>query len=488
MLHSEQNPLSSRTLELLVPLTRGGARTLGTQIESQIRDAIRTGRLRPGAPMPSTRDLARQLGVSRPLVVDAYGQLAAEGYLTMRQGARPRVSPLAVTSKAAPIRPSIGEPTLKFDFRTCVPDLSSFPGARWLRAQRRALSNMRAADFGYSDPHGTAVLRVALADYLGRVRGVLADPDQIIVTSGFSQARVLVCRALSALGATRIAVENPGYPRLEPIRRTGLETIPITVDGQGMRIDELDRSGADAVAVTPTHHYPTGRSMSTERRLQLRDWLLERMTVALEDDYDAEFCYERPPRGAMHALAPDHIVYLGSASNMLVPGLRLAWLVAPAHLRESVQAEQQMLDLGCSRIEQHTLADFIASGELDRHLRRMRARYRARRDTIAALIAAELPEAQLDGLEAGLHATVRLPDDYDEREIRREMQRRGVAVDWMSDHYLDDRGGPPEMLLNYARESEPLLGEGVRALADAIRSSRASQLSGLLRAKYRWGQ
>jgi GntR family transcriptional regulator/MocR family aminotransferase len=212
--------------------------------------------------------------------------------------------------------------------------------------------------------------------------------------------------------------------------------------------------------------------LSGERRLQLLQWLRRRNAIAIEDDYDSEFRYDRPQIRALQGLDPDRVVYAGTTSKTLAPALRLGWLVVPNRLLKAVQAEQRLSDFGCPRIEQHTLAEFIASGELDRHLRRMRTRYRARRDSLVAAIAADLPEASVEGIAAGLHATIRLPDGSDERAIREEAHNRGVALEFLSDHHVFSRAKYPCLLIGYARVSDTELRPGVRALSAAVRAAR----------------
>ena len=457
------------TLELLAGIRRGQGRRLGLQIEEQIRRAIRSGTLRAGARVPSTRDLARQLGVSRPIVVDAYEQLAAEGYLAIKQGARPRVAATPIVASSPAKADSRAEPPPRIDFTPAVPDLAAFPRTVWLRATREALATMTDDDLGYREPHGCDVLRRALAEYLGRARGVLADPARIIVTSGFAQGRTLLCRALRASGAKRIAVEDPSYSEWEPIRQAGLEILPVPVDEDGIRVDVLARTNADAVMVTPAHQAPTGVVLSGERRTALLAWLRVRRAVALEDDYDAEFRYDRSPVGALQGMEPEHVVYAGTASKTLSPALRLGWLVVPRHLQNAVQAAQIVADFGVSRIEQHALAWFLTNGKLDRHLRRMRARYRARRDTLVRALAAEIPEATVHGIAAGLHAIVRLPKRYDERAIHDEARRQGIAIGVLGDYRIRPRRTLPTILLGYARCAEPTIEAGVRDLARVIR-------------------
>jgi GntR family transcriptional regulator/MocR family aminotransferase len=447
---------------------------LGGQIEDQLRGAIRNGALRPGVRVPSTRDLARQLGVSRRVVVDAYAQLAAEGYVSLRQGARPSVSESAAVAGAR--RTTVSRPASRprFDFRPSVPDVSLFPRAAWLRSLRHALATVTDAELGYGDPRGVMSLRMALADYLGRVRGVAADPDHVIVTNGYTQGLGLVCEALAGTGATRIALDDPSNPEDGLVAsRAGLKPVYISVDEAGTRIEELRQARAEAVVLTPAHQHPTGAVLTGERRTALLAWLRERGAIAIEDDYDAEYRYDRAAVGALQGLDPDRVVYAGSASKTLAPALRIGWLVVPHALLEGVVREKVLADRGTARIEQHALADFLTRGELDRHLRRMRARYRARRDALIDALADELPEAAISGVAAGLHVTVRLSDRDDERAIREQALLRGVEVETMSDFRYHGVDRPPALVLGYAQMPEPAIRAGVRELGQSVRASRS---------------
>ena len=460
---------TSQPIELLLAVTRDGGRTLGAQIEDQLRRAIRDGTLKTGARVPSTRDLARQLGVSRRIAVDAYAQLAAEGYLVLRQGARPYVSDAAPAAAATEDAPA-PDPPPRFDFRPSMPDVSTFPRAAWLRSLREALGTMTDDELRYGDPRGVEALRSALADYLGRVRGVVATPARVVVTCGYSQGLDVVCRALAAGGAERIALEDPCNPEQRWIAaRAGLEPVPVAVDEHGLRVDELERAGAEAVVVAPAHQHPTGAVLTGERRAALIAWLRERDAIAIEDDYDAEYRYDRAAVGALHGLEPDRIVYAGSASKTLAPALRLGWLVVPPQLLDAVTREKDIADKGTARIEQHAFADFLARGELDRHLRRMRARSRPRRDALVAALAEALPEATVHGIAAGLHATVRLPDG-DEDAIKAEAARRRIRFNTMGD-YRAEAGGPPTLMLGYAAVSEAAIRAGIRELGEAVRAA-----------------
>ena len=459
-------------IELLAAVNRDGTQSLRHQIEDQLRRAIREGALKRGARLASTRDLARQLGVSRPVVVEAYAQLAAEGYLVIRQGAQPRVSELVGPAREREARPA---PVLSgplVDFRTTTGDLSAFPRTEWLRSMRTALGTMSHEDLGYGDPRGAEILRRALSEYLGRVRGLVTDPERIFVVNGYAQGRGLLCQAFAATGIKRIALEDPCQPQLPvSVRHAGLEVVPIPVDGEGIRVDALARSNAEAVFLTPAHQFPTGAVMSGERRSALIAWLRDRRALAVEDDYDAEYRYDRAPVGALQALLPARIAYAGTASKTLAPALRLAWLAVPPSLLEHVSLAQRHTDWGVARIEQHAFADFLSRGELDRHLRRQRGAYRARRDALLLALRRWIPEAKVLGIRAGLHATVALPRGYSEQAIMAEALHRDIGISIMSENRMRSRGAPT-LLLGYANVNEPSIRVGVRELAAAIRASR----------------
>jgi GntR family transcriptional regulator/MocR family aminotransferase len=462
---------TSQPIDLLLKVERDRAATLGSQIEDGLRQAVRTGALHADARVPSTRDLARQLGVSRRIVVEAYTQLAAEGYLTLRQGARPRVSAAARAvdatngSSAAP-----AELPPRFDFRPSMPDVSAFPRQAWLRSLRAAVNGISDADLGYGDMCGVPELRAALADYLGRVRGVVAGPADVLVTSGYTQGLGLVARALAGRGARRIAVEQPSYPeQTQIISRAGLDVVAVPVDDGGLCVDAIPR--VDAVVVAPAHQHPTGAVLAPDRRAALLAWLRAHDAVAVEDDYDAESRYDRAAVGTLQGLDRERVVYAGSASKTLAPALRLGWLVVPPRLLDAVAGEKALADRGTARVEQLAFADFLGRGEFDRHLRRMRARYRDRRAAIVAALAAELPEAVVRGIPAGLHVTLELPDHHDPAAIRDEALRRRIHLETSADY---GGAGPPMLMLGFARVPEPAIRAGVRELAGAVRAAASS--------------
>src|SRR5688572_12719747 len=265
--------MALKTVELLIPLSREAGRPLARQIEDHVRQAIRGGSLKPLALLPSTRDLAAQLGISRPTVVEAYSQLASEGFVALRQGARPRVAESVMGKSPKDRALSSAEVLPRYDFRPSTPDLHSFPRKAWLKATRKALESMRPRELGYDARHGTQALRQSLAAYLGRVRSVVADPSQIIVTSGYAQGRQLFCRALAAMGGKRLAVEDPSYTSWRFAASAGLAIVPIQVDKEGINVGRLGKSNADGALVTPTHQSPTGFVLSGERRGELLNWL-----------------------------------------------------------------------------------------------------------------------------------------------------------------------------------------------------------------------
>jgi GntR family transcriptional regulator / MocR family aminotransferase len=383
---------TSRPLELLLPVRRG-AGALRAQLERHLREAVRSGRLRAGSALPSTRTLAEQLGISRGVVVEAYDQLAAEGYLVARPDSATRVADAALVG-AAPPRPAAPSRPVRYDFRPGVPALDSFPRSAWLTSLRKALKEAPHAALGYGDARGQPALRQALAAYMGRVRGVAANPDQVLVCSGFAQGTALVCRALGRRGARRVAMEDPSHPGQRAIvAASGLEPVPVAVDDHGIQVDRLEAVGADAVLVTPAHQFPTGTVLAAERRGALVEWAQRNQAVIVEDDYDAEYRYDREPIGAVQGLAPDRVVYAGSASKTLAPALRLGWLVLPAWLTDAVAEQKALDDLASPALDQLALADLLGRGEVDRHLRRNRARYRARRDALVAALGVHAPRS-----------------------------------------------------------------------------------------------
>jgi GntR family transcriptional regulator / MocR family aminotransferase len=460
---------TSSALELLVPLDRTSVQPLHRQLEQALRDAIRNGRLAAGSPLPSTRALAGQLRVSRGVVVEGYEQLAAEGYLVSRPGGATRV---AMAARAAPTRPRpTAATTFEFDFRPGRPDLDMFPREAWLRSVRRALNEAPSERLGYLDGRGLPELRHALADYLDRVRGTAADAEYIVICSGFAQGLKLVATVLRDSGARRIAVEDPTQPETgQDIRALGLEAVRIAVDGSGMRVDLLDEADVDAVVVTAAHQYPTGGVLPPERRAALIAWAERRGGVIVEDDYDAEFRYDREPIGALQGLSPDRVVYAGSASKILAPGLRLGWFVVPTAMADAVALAKKTADLGSPAIDQLAFADFLAHGELDRHLRRLRPIYRARRDALLAALARHLPELHPVGASAGLHVLAWLPPELDEGAVVEAAGRAGIRLQGVGPRA--DPAAPGGLTFGYGVIPEDDIEPAVARLASVLSEVR----------------
>jgi GntR family transcriptional regulator/MocR family aminotransferase len=308
------------------------------------------------------------------------------------------------------------------------------------------------------------------------VRGVVADPERVVITNGYTQGLGLVCRALATAGARRIALEDPSNPEDALVAiRAGLDPVRVGVDAGGTRLDDVMRVDPDALVLTPAHQHPTGVVLAGERREALLAWLRRRNAVVIEDDYDAEFRYDRAAVGALQGLDPDRVAYAGSASKTLAPALRLGWLVVPPALLESVTQEKLLADRGTARIEQYAFADFLNRGELDRHLRRMRARYRRRRDALVEALAAALPEAKVWGASAGLHVTVELAGADDEDAIRAEARSRSVEIETVGEFRPDAAGSPPALVLGYGQMPEPTIRVAVRELAEAVHAARRRQ-------------
>ncbi len=455
------------------------ARGLTAWLASAIRAAIMDGRLRAGAALPATRLLAGELGVSRGVIVEAYQRLADEGLVSARPGAGTTVSGLPPRAVSRP--PSVPEPTsvlpqrwrtsAELDLSPGVPDLSAFPRATWLRAERWVLEQASAADLGYGDPRGSELLRRELAGWLARTRGLRAAPDEIIVVTGVAQALALVAQWLYARGRTGIAVEDPGSRGAhEELAYWGLRPCPVPVDEHGLNTAGLAATGLGAALITPAHQFPTGVVLAPERRRELLDWAAAADALIIEDDYDAEYRYDRAPVPALKASFPSHVAYAGSTSKTLAPGLRLGWLIPPARLHADLVDAKHAADLGSPALPQLVLARLIASGELGQHIRQVRKRQRTRRDALLAALREQLPGARVQGVAAGLHLLITFPDlagDIRDTDLAERLLRAGVLVHPLSWHR--QLAGDPGLVLGYAAHTPDQLREAARRIARAVR-------------------
>jgi GntR family transcriptional regulator / MocR family aminotransferase len=460
--------------ELLVRLERGRGEGLGFQLQRELREAIRSGRVGPGERLPSSRAMARELGVSRGLVQECYAQLQAEGYLDTRVGSATRVTGGAHAPPTSPAR-AAPAPRLAVDFLPGVPDLSSFPRHDWLWAIGQASREASPAALGYGDPRGIAALREVLAGYLRRVRGAVADPERMVISTGYAQGLNLVLAALAREGVRKVGFEDPGDRDQGAIaRRAGMAAAPISVDERGIDVEALTRSGVRAVVLTPGHQSPTGVALAPERRHALVAWATERGATIIEDDYDAEFRYDRPPVGALQGLAPDRVVALSSVSKTLAPALRLGWIICPPQLAEQIAREKMLADRGSPGLDQLALARLIESGRYDKHLRRMRAVYGRRRRALMEALARHAPQVVLGGLSAGFHAVAHLPDAVDEEAVIAAARARSIGLYGMSAYRSDGATRPSQLVLGFGNLSETAIERGIAAIDDLLREKSAS--------------
>jgi GntR family transcriptional regulator/MocR family aminotransferase len=466
MARSQTNSASSGVdlhLELGGPGLRAG-------LTDALREAVRSGRLAPGSRLPASRTLAADLGIARSTVTECYAELVAEGLLTAQQGSGTRVAeravPRRVTTTAAP-----GRRRTTHGLLPGASDFAEFPRTQWLAAARRVMAVAPPDAFGYGDPRGRMELRTALADYLSRVRGVDAEPERIVICSGFHHGLTLTARALKALGARAVAVEAYGLDLYRAlVMDAGLRIPPLLVDEHGARTGELAAlSGVGAVLLTPAHQFPTGVALSPERRAAAIDWARTTGGLILEDDYDGEFRYDRKPVGALQGLDPERVVYFGTASKSLAPALRVAWMVVPEQLLLHITAAKGPVET-VSVLDQLTLAEFITSGAFDRHVRSRRQTYRRRRDQLVAALAQSAPGIRVTGMAAGLQAVLELPPGTEGRVLQ-EAARQGLMVSGMAEFRHEELEATRDALVvNYSAVSDSAWGAALKALCSVMPS------------------
>lgn len=439
-------------------------------LAERLRAATGRGTLPVGSRLPATRELAGELGFARGTVTEAYQRLIEEGLLVTNRGGGTTVAarPTPASPRSSRPAPDLIPPDDLIDLVSGVPDLSAFPRTAWLRAEQRILERADSRQLGYAPAQGVPELRTELSGWLARSRGVEATPDRIVITGGVTGALSLLYQVLGTHADPVVAIEDPGADGNRRILdHWGCPTVGIGVDADGLDVEELASTAADAVVLTPAHHYPTGVVLSAERRRALIDWAADRDGLIVEDDYDAEYRYDRAPVRAMQSLAADRIAYTSSLSKTLAPALRLGWLVVPERLLDLVVERRWALDLGAPALPQLVLAELLGNGTLARHLRSMRSRHRVRRDALVAALADALPDCTVTGVSAGVYLLVLLPDAVDDEQLADRAVEHGVAVQPLSRHRI--RPGPPGLVITYANQSPQRLRTAMARLAAARR-------------------
>ena len=467
-------PRTARSVDLVLDVADGPA-PLRHRIADAVVTELRAGRLRPGDFLPSTRTLAAALDLSRGPVVAAYDELAAAGFVVSRAGSGAVVAPGADRAAAAgasthvQARQHPGATTTeavddapRWDLRPGRPDTSLVDPAAWRRAWRAAGSLVPGNDAGAGPSHDR--LRTVLAEHLRRSRGVAVAPEDLLVVPGVGASLRALPRPLGLVGAT-VAAEDPGYVEAWTAFETeGVRMAAVAVDDDGLDPAALP-AGAVAAYVTPSHQYPLGARMPVTRRAQLLEWARRTGGLVLEDDYDGEFRYDVSPLPALHSLpgAADHVVYVGTASKLVAPSLRVAWVAPPRRLRTALRVELESRGLVVNEATGLALAEFIASGALAAHHARVSRTYAARRAALVAAVHRHLPSARLDGVDAGLHVVLRLPEHVDDLDLVGRLGHHGLAASPLSAYAVEAavRG----LVLCYAGLPETQADAAVRLLA-----------------------
>ncbi len=455
-------------LDLRAAITPGarGAREL---LLTALRDAVRSGRLAPGSMLPPSRSLAADLGLARNTVSEAYAELVAEGWLASRQGAGTWV--LNPSGAQAPPRPRGVRAAPVHNLMPGSPDVSEFPRTEWLASTRRALSTAPTEALRMGDPRGRPELCNALAEYLTRARGVRTSAESVVVCAGVRHAVELLARVFRGRGP--IAVEAYGlFIFRDALAALDVPTVPIGVDERGAVIDDLDGIETPAVLLTPAHHSPFGMSLHPARRTAVVDWAQRTGGYVFDDDYDGEFRYDRQPIGALQALCPDRVVYLGSASKSLSQALRLGWMVVPDNLIDAVMDAAGGQQFYVDAVAQLTMADFIGTGSYDKHIRRMRMRYRRRRDALVDALSGF--DVDISGLSAGVNLVLTLPDGA-EHEVLRRAGEAGIALQGLGimRHPLagPEIPDPDGIIIGFAAPADHAFAAAVDALLDVLKAA-----------------
>jgi GntR family transcriptional regulator/MocR family aminotransferase len=461
---------------------------LADWLAGQLRLAISDGRLPVGSRLPATRVLAAELEVSRGVVTEGYQRLAEDGHVAGRgrNGTIVVAAPVAAQTTAPPPVPagplasalfasapdadifeSLRAAPARIDLSPGVPDLAAFPRTAWLRAERAILADLSASDLGYGDPRGAPALRRAVANWLARNRGIRVEASEVVIVAGTAQALGLLTRVLGDDGIGAVAVEDPGSLGVRQHLRNGqLDTPPIPVDSHGVRVDALRASGAPAVLLTPAHQFPTGVVLGGRRRRELMQWAGAGGLI-IEDDYDAEHRYDRPPVPALQSMLAQHVCYAGSVSKLLAPALRVGWVLVPTRYSDALVAAKRFADLGNAILPQLVLAQLMESGQLERQLRLLRRRHRHRRDAMIEAIRTHLPGAVVHGAAAGLHLMITFQAEFADVDLAAAALAHGVKVQPLSWH--SQHPNQPGLVLGYAANTPADISQGVATLGNLLR-------------------
>lgn len=455
--------------EVLFDLSGPRGAPLHVRLAAAIRAAIRRGRLPFGAALPPSRTLAADLRVSRWTVTQAYGQLITQGYLTGRTGSATRVSWSPGSDDGAVAGPVHRAAPPRYDLNSGRSDLRWFPRRKWVQAVRIAAETVPFDQLNYSESGGHPRLRVVIAEHLNRSRGSAAQPGMVCIYAGAAQSLLQISRALVAAGHTRIGVENPGSERhWQAVRTAGLELVPLPIDGAGLVVEALDAyPELRAVCVSAAHHPATGCVLAPRRRSALLDWARRVDALVIEDDYDAEFAYDRPTPPTMQGTDPDRVALLGSMSKSLGPTVGIGWVVAPRQWVDAVRSAQE-IPLLPPMLNQVALAYFMESGAYDRHLRASRLRFRARRAALVAALRRRLPDCRLRGAEAGLHILLELPAGTDAAAVVAEAHRHDLQLCDLDEMRFHPQPTEPALLLGYSNLNDSVIDEAVAILAAVI--------------------
>ncbi|MDR7332976.1 PLP-dependent aminotransferase family protein [Roseateles asaccharophilus] len=476
------------TLELDLQLAARGSRL--ASLHAALREAIASGRLAPGLRLPSSRELAAQVGVSRNTAVAAYELLASEGWLESRGAGGSFVAELPRAAVEVSDRASVapwadsrwlrGEggswpaslvsgPAPAYHFKTGMPEVAGFPFDVLRRLHTRALQAAAREPARYPDAQGLRALREAIAGHVSSSRAVACTADDVVITAGAQQALDLIARVLVTPGHTVAAVENPGYPpQRAALQGAGARLAPAPVDDEGLVVAALP-DDARIVCVTPSHQSPLGMAMSLPRRRELLNWAAVRQAVIVEDDYDGEFRFTSRPLDALKTLDRDgRVFYVGTLSKILLPALRLGYVVAPAWARDALVAAKHASGFGSPTLTQAVVADFIAEGHLLRHVRRLRGEYAERRRVLEQALKRHLGDkAQVYPAIAGLHLAVALPG-VDTDELTRRAWGAGVGVEPLSRYWWGKGRGPAGLVLGYGSITAARIPEAVKRLAKVL--------------------